>query len=301
MTNSVLVTGASGLIGGHLVEKLLQKGCRVSQLVRSGKAGLVPAYRWDPDTGYFDRKALEGVDTIVNLAGAGIADKRWTKSRKVEILESRLKSARLLRETLLAGSHSVKTVIAVSAIGYYGCGDERHAFTEEDEPASDFLASVVRQWEQETQPLTEAGIRLVTVRVGVVFSLRGGALPQIIRPVRYGLGAPLGSGRQLVSWIHIDDLCELFAWAISHPVRGVYNAVAPEPVSNLELTKKLARRLNRPILLPPVPGFMMRLVLGEMADLVLTGSRVSSARAIRDGFQFRFPNCDQALDNLINP
>lgn len=299
MTNSVLITGASGLIGGHLVEKLLQKGCRVSQLGRAGKAGVVPAYHWDPDTGYFDRKALQGVDTIVNLAGAGIADKRWTTSRKAEILDSRVKSARLLRDTLLAGPHSVKTVIAVSAIGYYGAAGDQHAFTEEDAPGTDFLASVVKQWEQEIQPITEAGIRLVTLRVGVVLNLRGGALPEIMRPIRFGLGAPLGNGKQLVSWIHIDDLCELFAWAIDHPVQGIFNAVAPEAISNLELTRKLARRLKRPLLLPPVPGFLMRLALGEMAGLVLSGSRVSSARVIREGFRFRFPNCDQALDNLM--
>jgi uncharacterized protein (TIGR01777 family) len=299
LTNSVLVTGASGLIGRRLTEILLQKGCRVSHLGRVQRTGTVSSYRWDPETGYIDKEAIRGMDTIVHLAGAGIGDKRWSASRKKEILESRVKSSALLRDILATQSHGVKTVISISAIGYYGRGDETRTFTEEDSPGDDFLSSVVVDWERETQRLATDGLRLVTLRTGVVFSDRGGALPEIMRPIRFGVGAPLGTGKQWLSWIHIDDLCEMFAWAIERPVSGVFNAVSPHPVSNAELTHALGRRMRRPLLLPPIPAWLLRLVLGEMADLVLYGSRVSCDRVVRSGFAFRFPECEKALDDLI--
>ncbi len=299
MTNSVLVTGASGLIGRRLTEILLQKGCRVSHLGRDRRTGTVPSYRWNPETGYIDIDAIRGIDTIVHLAGAGIGDKRWSASRKKEILESRVKSTALLRDALATHPHGVKTVIAISAIGYYGRGDETRNFTEEDGPGDDFLSSVVVDWERETQRLVSDGLRLVTLRTGVVFSDRGGALPEIMRPIRFGVGAALGTGKQLLSWIHIDDLCEMFAWAIERPVSGVFNAVASYPISNAELTRALGRRMRRPLLLPPIPAWLLQVALGEMADLVLYGNRVSCDKVIRSGFAFRFPECEKALDDLI--
>lgn len=300
MKHSVLITGASGLIGSRLTALLLQKGCRVSHLGRHPRSGAVPAYRWDPSNGYADPKALEGVDTVVHLAGAGIADQRWTAARKQEILESRIRSTDALVNFLQGHPHQVKTVIAASAIGYYGFSDDDEVVDEEHFPGSDFLASVVVRWEQETDRFTKLGLRVIKPRIGVVLSLDGGALKEIVRPIRWGVGAPLGSGKQVMSWIHIDDLCAFMIYAMEHhSVQGTYNAVAPYPVTNRELTLEIARRLHRKILLPSVPAFALRVILGEMADLVVKGNWVSARRTETSGFQYRFPHLDEALTDLL--
>jgi uncharacterized protein (TIGR01777 family) len=300
LKNAVLITGASGLIGRRLTATLLQKGCRVSHLGRSSRTGEIPAYRWDPDRGSIDPRAFDGVDTLVHLAGAGIGDKRWTSARKREILESRVRSTALLVDFLRTHEHGVKTVIAASAIGYYGFGDGDTEFTEESAAGSDFLASVVVRWEQETERFKSLGLRLVKPRIGVVLSREGGALKEIVRPIQWGIGAPLGDGMQVMSWIHIDDLCGFMAYAMEHPhISGVYNAVAPYPVTNKALTYEIARQLKRSILLPPVPGFVLRLMLGQMADLVTKGSHVTGSRTATCGFQFRFPELSDALSDQL--
>jgi uncharacterized protein (TIGR01777 family) len=260
----------------------------------------VPSFVWNPDKGTIDSGAFEGIDTIIHLAGAGVGDKRWTTSRKQEILESRIKSTALLVDSLKSTPNNIKTVIAASAVGYYGFGSSSQEFTEESPAGKDFLASVVVRWEQETERFRELGCRVVKPRIGVVLSREGGALAEIVRPIRWGVGAPLGDGRQLMSWIHIDDLCTLLIYAMDHPeMEGVYNAVAPKAITNRELTRAIADRLRRKILLPPVPAFVLRGLLGEMADLVIKGSRVSAARVLQSGFQFRFGRLEEALEDLL--
>jgi uncharacterized protein (TIGR01777 family) len=300
LKHAVLITGASGLIGSRLTAILLQKGCRVSHLGRAAKAGLVPSYVWNPETGYLDPKAFEGIDTLIHLAGAGIGDKRWSVARKREILESRVRSTALLVDFLRSNQHGVSTIIAASAIGYYGFGTDDQEFTEGSAAGKDFLASVVVRWEQETERFRELGCRVVKPRIGVVLSAEGGALREIIRPIRWGVGAPLGTGNQVVSWIHIDDLCEFFAYALENPhMEGVYNVVAPKPVTNRELTVEIARQLRRKVWLPPVPSFALRLLLGEMADLVVKGSNITSTRITESDFKFRFPQLQDAIGSLL--
>lgn len=299
LTNAVLITGASGLIGTRLTEVLLQKGCRVSHLGRSPHPGLVPCFRWDPEDGYLDEAALDGPDTIVHLAGSGIAEKRWSEARKLEILNSRVKAAALLADALKRRPHTIKTIVAASAIGYYGDVRPEKVLKEEDAPGTDFLSSVVVRWEEETKKLQLPGIRLVTIRIGIVLSDKGGALREMMAPIRRGVGAPLGTGKQIMSWIHIDDLCELVTWAVNNSsTTGTFNGVAPHPVTNRVFTYELARVVNRRIWLPAVPAFALRLVLGEMADLVLNGAFVSSAKAVKQGFRFRYETLPDALNGL---
>ncbi len=210
MSKKILITGASGLIGTRLTEMLIQKGYQVSHLGRTRKLGSVQTYLWNVDEGEVDAEAFVGVDTIMHLAGAGIADKRWNKKRKKEILESRIKSSSLLYQALKKGNHSVKTVIAASAIGYYGFNLDEDIYDEESKPGSDYLAQVTKQWEEEVEKIESLGIRLTKLRIGIVLSDKGGALIEMAKPVRFGVGAVLGTGRQYLSWIHIDDLCAMF-------------------------------------------------------------------------------------------
>lgn len=299
MSKKILITGASGLVGSRLTEMLLQKGHQVSHLGRTKKSGPVKSYVWNVDKGEFDVEALVGIDAIIHLAGAGVADRRWNEQRKKEILESRTKSSTLLYETLKKENHAVKAVVSASAIGYYGfCLDER-IFTEESKPGSDYLAQVTRQWEESVDKISSLGIRVAKVRIGIVLSAKGGALPEMAKPVRFGVGAPLGTGKQYLSWIHIDDLCAMFMKAVEDDqMHGAYNAVC-DWVTNETITKSIARVLNRPLLLPPVPGFMMKLIVGEMAVIVVNGSKVSSEKIRKTGFTFQYPDLSEALRKLL--
>jgi uncharacterized protein len=297
---NILITGGSGLIGTQLTELLRQRGHSVSLLSRSNQPGEHKSYVWKVDQNYIEPGAFEGIDAIVHLAGAGIADKPWTIERKREILESRTHSTRLLVNALKNTHHNVKTVIAASAIGYYGFGEQQEVFTEDSEAGKDFLADVTSRWERESENFIELGVRVVKIRIGIVLSKRGGALEEIARPVKYFVGAPLGSGDQYVSWIHMEDLCQIFVKAIEDSsMQGAYNAVSPSPLTNRELTKAIASTLHRPLLLPPVPPFVLKLLLGEMADLVLNGSKVSGSRIIQSGYQFKYSDINQALEDLL--
>ncbi len=296
----VLITGGSGLIGSHLTRVLLAQGYEVVHIGRKERKDGVPAFTWNIEQEYFDVRALSGVETIIHLAGAGIADKPWTKKRKQEIRESRTRSTALLYKTLKNNPHQVNAVICASAIGYYGFGGHDEVLDENSTPGSDFLAEVVKAWEAEADKIAELGLRVVKIRIGIVLSAGGGALKQISKPVRWGVGAPLGKGTQMMSWIHIEDLCQMFLFAIENEsVQGVYNGVSPHPVSNRELTYAIAEAHGRKIWLPPVPEFVLRLLLGEMADLVLKGSLVSARKIMDAGFSFRFPEIRQAVKNLL--
>jgi uncharacterized protein len=300
MVKKILITGASGLVGKRLTELLLQKGYQVSHLGRSKKLGSVPSFLWDVEKEFIESAALADVDTVIHLAGAGVADKRWTTNRKKEILESRTKSTALLFEELKREKHNVTTFISASAVGYYGFGLSDEVFTEEHKSGSDFLAQVTRQWEEQVDKITFLGIRVVKLRIGIVLSEKGGALAEMAKPIKFGVGAPLGSGKQYLTWIHLDDLCEMFSKAIDdQQMNGVYNAVGPEWVTNVDMTKSIASVLKRPLWLPPIPNFVMKIVLGEMADLVLNGSKTSAEKIQRAGFKFRFTNLDEAIKDLL--
>lgn len=300
MHKNVLITGASGLVGTRLTTLLMQKGYQISHLSRSSSAGPIRTFLWDVNAGTIENGALDEVDTIIHLAGAGIADKRWSASRKKEILESRTKSTELLFQKLKQSKHNIKTFVSASAIGIYGEGGSERTFTEEDLPAHDFLAEVVRQWEDSVSQIESLGIRVVKIRIGILLSENGGALAEMVKPIKWGVGSPLGSGEQLMSWIHIDDACRIFIKGIEdESMKGVYNAVTPNPVSNKQLTKEIARVLNKPLWLPNVPGFVLKLVLGEMADLVLKGSKVSAGKIQDSNFDFQFLDLKEALEDLL--
>jgi uncharacterized protein (TIGR01777 family) len=302
MSKKILITGASGLVGSQLTEMLLQKGYQVVHVGRTKRAGIPhktgASFVWDVNRQEFDTEAVNGVDVIINLAGAGVADKRWTDSRKSELLESRTKSLALLYKTLSTTNHQVTAVISASAIGYYGfMGDE--VFTEDSKPGTDFLATLTKQWEAEADKLASLNIRTVKLRIGIVLSDKGGALIEMAKPVRMFVGSPLGSGKQNLSWIHIEDLCAMFLKAATdETLRGAYNAVSGDWVTNKEMTLAIGKVLNRPVWLPNVPAFVLKVMLGEMANIVLQGSKVSADKVKQTGFNFTYTKLDDALQSL---
>lgn len=282
-----------------MTELLIQQGHAVTHLGRTKKTGKIPSFVWDVEQGIIEEEAFHGVDTIVHLAGAGVADQRWTKNRKQEILESRTKSTALLAR-YLEKYPNVKTVVSASAIGYYGFGLSDQEYTEESNPGTDYLASVVRAWEGEVDKIQNK--RIVKLRVGIVLSERGGALNEMMKPIQWGIGAPLGTGKQYMSWIHLDDLCRMFMKAAEdHTMRGVYNATGPDAVTNKELTRAIAKALHKPLWLPPIPKFVLKIVVGEMADIVLNGSIVTSQKIQQAGFTYQFNSLEEALHDLLTP
>jgi uncharacterized protein (TIGR01777 family) len=302
----ILITGATGFIGAHLVRRLLGEGHAVVALTRNVQAArrVLPAgcecRAWKPAASP-EAAVLQGADAVVHLAGAGIADQRWTPARKQAIRESRVAGTGALVRALAAVPAAARpaTLIAASAIGYYGDrGDEQ--LDEAAGPGSDFLAEVCEAWEHEAGAAEELGVRVAIIRIGVVLGRDGGALQKMLLPFRLGLGGRLGSGRQWMSWIHVDDLVGLFAYAIEHAeVCGVLNGVAPAPVTNAEFTAALGRALRRPAVLP-VPALGLRLALGEMSTMLLAGQRVVPRAAQRFGFEFRYPKIEPALADLCS-
>lgn len=298
---NILITGASGLIGKRLTELLLQRGHNVSHLGRSEKKGAIPSYIWNVEKKQIDINALKGIDTIIHLAGAGVADKRWTEKRKQEILESRTQSTELLHATLKHTANEVKHFISASAIGYYGFNLKGELFDEQSTPGTDYLASVTRQWEESIDKLNELPLRLAKLRIGIVLSDKGGALAPMVVPVKFFVGSPLASGKQMLSWIHIDDLCKMFVHLVENEsLQGAYNGTGPYAVSNEDFTKAIGKQLNRPVFLPKVPAFLLKLILGEMANLIIFGSDVSSKKIQSTGFRFQFNTLEESLRNLLD-
>ncbi len=297
---TVLITGGNGMIGKHLTRQLLEAGFQVRWLVRRTLStnDSVEMFRWSVTENYIDPKAFEGTDCIIHLAGENVGAARWTTKRKKAILESRISTSTLLIRGIKESGVEIETFIAASATGYYGgyVGDELK--TETSENGKDFLAEVTREWEQAVEPVSLLVKRLVTFRIGVVLSHTGGALQKLALPVKLFLGSPVGTGNQMISWIHLEDLARVFRYAIDHEkISGTFNAVAPLPVSNAELTKALAKSMKRPLVLPNVPAFMLRLILGEMSEIVLLGCRVSCEKISKAGFEFRYPDIHSAVDS----
>jgi uncharacterized protein len=299
MGKKILITGGTGLIGTRLSEILIDLGYDVAHLSRQpAKDTHYKAFPWDVKNGTIDESAISYADYIVHLAGANIADEKWTDERKKEILDSRVESTRLLYQKLQVIPNHVKGFISASGIGIYGDAGDR-LVTEESSHGDDFLTEVTEQWEQAALQMQALGLRTVIFRNGLVLSDQGGALPQLARPVKLMAGAPLGSGKQYMSWIHIDDLCRLYVEAIeNHHLKGIYNAVAPNPVTNEEFTKTLAKVMHKPLVLPKVPAFGLKMMLGELSKMILTGQRVSNHRVLETGFTFEYAELDKALGSF---
>jgi uncharacterized protein len=294
----IAVTGSTGLIGSALVPHLADAGHEVVRLVR-GQARTADAVPWDPDRGMLDAAALEGVDAVVNLAGENIAKGRWTTAKKRRILESRVKSTTLLATTMASLQRRPRCFVSASAVGYYASSGDR-IITESDPAGEDFLSKVCLAWEAATQSAEASGIRTVRGRIGVVLSAEGGALAGQLPLFRWGLGGRLGSGRQYVPWIAVEDLVRAINYCLTNEsLRGPVNLTAPNPVTNLEFTKTLGNVLKRPTILP-APAFALRLALGEMADqLLLPSLRVVPERLLRSGFRFAHPELKVAIRHVL--
>ncbi len=295
----ILVSGSSGVLGSALLPFLTAAGHSVTRLVRAEARVGAPEIWWDPAGGYLNPATVEGFDAVVHLAGENLAAHRWRSEFKARIKESRVKGTRLLAETLAKLSHPPQVLVSSSAIGYYGDrGDE--VLLEESASGAGFLAEVCRDWEAATEPAAQKGIRVITLRTGFVLSASGGGLAKMLPAFRMGAGGVIGTGRQYMSWIAIDDLVAAILHAIvQDSVRGPVNAVAPNPVTNREFTKTLGRVLSRPTIFP-VPAFAARLAFGEMADeLLLSSQRVTPAKLLASGFTFQFPDLAPALRHLL--
>ncbi|HEY4153916.1 MAG TPA: TIGR01777 family oxidoreductase [Puia sp.] len=302
---SVIITGGSGMVGTALSKLLVSKGYSVIILSRnpSPKRAPSPAIRyaaWNIEDQTINEEAVSEAEYIIHLAGAGVADKRWTAKRKKEIQESRVKGSDLIVKALKQIPNRVKAVVSASAIGWYPETATVQS-VETDPPAPGFLGDTCRLWEEHIQPVTAMGKRLVILRTGIVLSNNGGALPEFRKPVRMGIAAILGNGRQIISWIHLDDLCRLYLEAMTDPAwSGVYNAVAPQPVTNKTMMIGLAKRIKHNFYIPlPVPGFVLRLLFGEKSIEVLKSSNVSCEKIKKQKFQFIYPTLDAALRDLL--
>ena len=295
----VAVTGATGLIGSALVPFLRSGGHDAVPLRRAAASASDGAPSWDPASGALSAGALDGVDAVVHLAGENIAGRRWTAARKARIRDSRVDGTRRLAETLAGLARRPRTLVAASAIGFYGDrGDQR--LDEADAPGSDFLADVCQAWEAAATPARNACIRVVHLRIGIVLTPAGGALGQMLLPFRMGAGGVIGSGRQYMSWVALDDVLGGILHALrTDGLAGPVNMVSPNPVTNAEFTKTLGRVLRRPTILP-LPAFGARLAFGEMADaLLLSSTRVEPSRLREGGFEFGYPDLEAALRHLL--
>lgn len=303
---NVLITGGSGLVGTRLTEILIERGFSVSHFTRKvedkiigGKS--IKTYLWDIKNGVIDKNALQEADYLVHLAGAGIADENWSDERKKEIIDSRTNSIDLIVSKLKTLPNKLISFVSASGIGYYGADTGNEHISEQHQAGKDFVADCCVQWEAAADEIQDLGIRTVKLRTGIVLSEKGGALPRLTQPVRWGVGAALGTGKQWQSWIHLDDLCEMYIKSLmDKQMTGAYNAVAPNPVTNLDLTKISAQVLNRPFWMPNVPAFALKLVFGEMANVVLGGTYVLNLRIKHEtDFIYKYVEVRKALSDLL--
>ncbi|WP_312076051.1 TIGR01777 family oxidoreductase [Chryseobacterium sp.] len=300
MKETVLITGAGGSIARKLAERL-QSEFEVRFLTRKKKNP--NDFEWNLTNKIIDEKAFENVSHIIHLAGANIAEKRWTDERKKEIISSRTDSAQLLLDILKKKNIKLKSFISASGINYYGTETTEKIFTENDAAGNDFLSEVVVLWEKAADQFSEQNLaeRVVKVRTAVVLSNEEGALPKMSAPVKFGIGSPIGTGKQYMPWIHIDDICGIYEFALkNNSVSGAYNAVAPEHTTNKNLTEKIAKILKKPLFMPNVPAFALKLLFGELSVALLEGSRASSEKIEKEGFTFKFPKLEMALQKLLS-
>ena len=298
---TVLISGGNGLVGRRLSEKLAEKGYTILILTRSPESSA--RFRnllWDPEKSLIDPEAVAAADHIVHLAGENLGEKRWTKIRRQQIIDSRVKTGDLLFNKTRESGKAIKSFISASAIGYYGSVTTEKIYSESEPPANDFAAQVCKLWEHVAIKFEELGIRSVRIRSGIVLSPGGGALEKMTFITRIGLGSPLGRGDQYLPWIHIDDLCGIYVKAIEDKsIKGVYNAATPDYKTNREFTRTLASVLHKPFIAPSVPEFVLKSLYGEMATMLLNGSRVSPEKIISEGYSFLFPDLRNALIDVL--
>lgn len=306
---TILLTGGTGTIGKYLTAHLLKKGYKVIILTRKLSGGNsihagVSYASWNINENLIDTDALQKADHIIHLAGAGVVEKRWSSAYKKEIQDSRTKSSALLIDAMSKTPNKIKTLVSASAIGWYGQDNAftlQNGFTEDALPNSDFLGETCRLWEESVEQAGSLGKRVVKLRTGIVLSEHGGALAEFKKPLKFGTAAILGSGRQIVSWIHVDDLCRMYIEAIQNPLlSGPYNAVAPGPVSNKTLTLQLAKIMRKNAFIPiHVPAFALNIMLGESSIEVLKSCTVNCKKIKDTGFTFLYPSIEAALNNLV--
>ena len=289
----ILITGGTGLIGKRLKQILIDKNHDVIVLSRSTKKE--HEFKWDISSNYIDDQALQNTDYIIHLAGAGIAEKRWKTKRKYQIIDSRVESANLLFEKINTLKINLKGFISASGIGYYGTTTSEVVFEETDKVGTDFLAYVCQKWEQAATQFSKKNIPVTILRTGIVLSAKGGALTKMKTPII----SPLGSGKQYMPWIHIDDLCNLYIKSVEEELIGIFNAVAPEHHTNKSFSKALAKSFKRPYLGIGIPSFLLRFLFGKMAVILLEGSRISVKKIEKNtNFSFEFSTLSKALHNL---
>lgn len=301
MAQKVLITGGSGLVGKKLTQLLINKGFEVVWLSR--KAGMtdgVQTFSWDLSKKTIDEKAFENINYIIHLAGSGIADENWTESRKKDIIDSRVDGTKLIYEYVKKLNVKLDAFITSSAVGFYG-GDTGNELKDEvSTSGKDFLAQVCIAWENAALPFEELGIRTVYIRIGIVMAAEGGALPKLALPIKFGVGCYLSDGNQWMSWIHISDLCEIFSKGIEdNQMKGIYNAVAPNPVTNKVFTKILAKQLGRWVLPLYAPSFLFKIIFGEMAVVITGSSHVLCKRLSETDFTFQFRTLESALKDIF--
>jgi uncharacterized protein (TIGR01777 family) len=299
MSKNILITGATGLVGRKLIPFLQANGHQVSILSRK-QANIknVKVYLWDVNQQTIDANAFTNIDTVIHLAGEGIADKKWTNKRKQEIIDSRVRSTELLYQTIEQTKTPITTFISASAVGFYGDREEE-VLTENSHSGTGFLADCCIKWENAVNKGIELGIRVVKIRIGLILSKEDGALEAMEKPIRYFAGAPLGTGKQWMPWIHLDDIVKIFTTAVENTAFiGAFNACAPMPVTNKLLTEKIAKKINRPIWPFNVPKFVLKALLGEMSILPLMSNNTSAAKLLSTGYQFAYVNLDDALDSI---
>lgn len=299
----VLITGATGLIGTELVSLLLQNGISVNYLTTSKKKIVnelnYNGFYWSPEQGLIDENCLMGVDSIINLAGANIA-KRWTNSYKQEIIESRLLSSALLFKALKNNPNQVKQIVSASGTSIYP-NSNTIIYDENSTQVNDsFLGNVVVKLEESTDKFASLGLKVCKLRTGIVLSTNGGALVEMLKTIKLGLGSAFGTGKQIQSWIHIHDIAALYLFAIKNDLEGVYNAVSPSPVTNEELTFTIAKVLKKPLFIPNIPKFVMKLMLGEMHELLFENRNLSAKKIEDKGFEFKYKTIDTALKNILS-
>ncbi len=302
MKKNVLISGGSGFIGSHLTGLLIAKGYSVSILSRSEKQnkGDIFYYKWDVANQTIDESAVLNADYIIHLAGENIAEKRWTAKRKAAIIDSREKSTQLLYSVLKKNNKKLDAFISASAVGIYGAVNGEEICSENTSPANDFLGYTCQKWEGALDFIENLNIRTVKIRTGLVLGKNDGFLKKLIPLFKFRLGSALGSGKQYMPWIHVDDLCDIYLQAVLNPnMEGAYNAAVNDNTTNTIFSKTLARIFGYSIWLPNVPAFVLKLVMGEMAVIVLTGRRVSSDKIEETGFQFKFKNLEEALKDCL--
>ncbi|RVT72267.1 TIGR01777 family protein [Flavobacterium sufflavum] len=303
MKKNVLITGGTGFVGRHLTDLLVANGFSVSILSRSKRANTenIFYYIWDVEKQFIEEEAIQKADYVIHLAGANIGEKRWTNKRKTEILSSRELSAQLIYNSLVKYNKNLEAFVSASAVGIYGAMNGRAICNEEMQPANDFLGLTCQKWEAAANQFEKLGIRTVKIRTGLVLGKEDGFLKKLVPIFKLRLGSALGSGKQYMPWIHIDDLCRIYLEALKNPLMtGAYNAAITDDTTNELFSKRLAKLYGYTVWLPNVPSFLIKIALGEMAKLALTGRRVSSEKITKLGFRFQFQKLEEALKDCFS-